>query len=262
MIFHWQICSGMSHVLILGLELGNYLSRSKERGDRVQSLVSVIVPVYNEEKTLHEVLSRLEKIVEKINMEIIVVDDGSIDRTANIARSFQLVKLVSHERNLGKGAAIASGLTHSKGDVIVVQDADLEYLPEEIPRIVQPILENRGDAVYGSRFMGRCEEMRGVHRIGNVILSLSASVLFRRRITDVMTGHKAFRKEVIEPIKLDEKGFGIEAEITAKLARNGCKFVEVPIRYTYRRKGLSKITFKDGFSCLFAMVRSRFIGNQ
>ena len=249
-------------VVVFGLEAGDGLRYSGDGRVNVQPLVSVIVPVYNEEKTLHEVLSRLERLVERLNLEIIVVDDGSTDGTERIARSFQLVTLVSHGRNLGKGAAIATGLRRSRGKVIVVQDADLEYRPEEIPRIVQPILEHAGDVVYGSRFLGECEGMSGSHRIGNLILSLSASVLFQRRITDVMTGHKAFRRGAIEPLSLDEQGFAIEVELTGKLARNGCKFVEVPIRYRYRRKGLSKITFKDGFACLFTMLRSRFLDGQ
>lgn len=235
------------------------MSYSKEQeGDNTHSLVSVIVPFYNEERTLQKVLSQLERLREKMNLEIIVVDDGSTDGTAEITNSFRSLTLISHSRNLGKGAAIASGLRHCKGDVIVIQDADFEYLPEEIPNIVQPILENEADVVYGSRFMGKCEGMKRSHWIGNILLSLSASLLFRKRITDVMTGHKAFRKCVIESIKLDENGFAIEVDITGRLARNGFKIVEVPITYRHRRKGYSKIKFKDGFSCLSTMIRLKF----
>lgn len=233
------------------------LNHFRKQG-KIRSLVSIIVPVYNEENTLAEVLSRLERLGRKLDLEIVVVDDGSVDGTAEIARSFQLVTLVSHGRNLGKGAAIASGIRCSKGHVIVIQDGDLEYLPEDIPRIVQPIMKDEVDVVYGSRFMGSCEGMSGSHRIGNFLLSLLASVLFGKWLTDVMTGHKAFRRAVIESIRLEQRGFAIEVELTGKLAINGYKFSEVPIRYRYRRKGHSKITFKDGFSCLFALIRSRF----
>jgi len=240
------------------LEVGQLSYSKKHERYSTRSLVTAIVPVYNEEETLHKVLSRLERLGERMNLEIVVVDDGSIDGTAEIAKLFQSVKLISHSRNLGKGAAIASGLRNSEGTIVIIQDADLEYLPEEIPIIVQPILEDKADAVYGSRFMGECEGMKIAHKIGNTILSLTASVLFQKRITDVMTGHKAFRRSVLESFRLDENGFAIEVEITCKLTRNGYKLVEVPIKYRYRQKGYSKIKFKDGLSSLFTMIRLKF----
>ena len=221
-------------------------------------LVSIIVPVYNEEELVEEVLQRLGKLREKLNAEIIVIDDGSTDNSVQKIREFSWAKLICHKKNLGKGKAIATGVTCSKGQIIIIQDADMEYPPEDIPKIIKPIIEGRADVVYGSRFLGRNEGMSFSHRLGNKILSLAASLLYRIKITDIMTGHKAFLRNFITPSDFKECGFGIEIEVTAKLLRQKLRFLEIPISYSYRRKGCSKISYKDGIKCLLKIFISRF----
>jgi len=220
-------------------------------------LVSIIVPVYNEEEVIEEVLQRLEKLTETLNAEVIVVDDGSTDGSVRKVRKFPWVKLVRHKNNLGKGKAIATGMAHSRGQIIIIQDADMEYPPREIPKIIKPIIEGRADVVYGSRFLGRNEGMSFSHRLGNKILSLAASLLYGTRITDVMTGHKAFLRNFMHSPNFKEYGFEIEIELTAKLLRRKPNFLEIPVSYSYRRKGFSKISYKDGIKCLLKIFTSK-----
>lgn len=221
-------------------------------------LISVIVPVYNEENTIGNVLDRLLRLHSGIEQEILVVNDGSTDKTEEISKLYKSFTLISHEKNMGKGVALATGMKHSRGDIITIQDADLEYFPEDIPRIVKPIIEDDADVVYGSRFLGKYTGMSMSHRIGNITLSLVASIIFRKKITDIMTGHKAFRRDSTGSLKLNEKGFAIEVEITAKIMRNKCRFIEVPINYKHRQKGYSKLKYKDGLLSLYTMLHLRF----
>jgi len=220
-------------------------------------LVSIIVPVYNEEELVEEVLQRLGKLREKLNAEIIVIDDGSTDHSFQKIQKFPWVKLIRHERNMGKGKAIAAGMAHSKGEIIIIQDADMEYPPEEIPKIVAPIVEGKADVVYGSRFLGRNKGMSFSHKLGNKILSLTASFLYRTRITDIMTGHKAFSRAAVNSIQLSKEGFEIEVEVTAKLLKRKFQLIEIPIHYTYRQKGCSKITPLHGIRSLLTLFKSK-----
>ncbi len=221
-------------------------------------LVSVIVPFYNEEETLGEVLARLEKLQETLSLEIIAVDDGSTDDSAKIAKEFQFVRLIRHGGNFGKGKAIAMGLARSKGKIIVIQDADCEYPPEEIPKLVKPIIEGQFDMVFGSRFMDKNNRMSLSHRFGNKVLSLFTSILYSVRVTDVMTGHKSFSRTAIKSIDLLEKGFEIEVELTGKLLAQHWKLKEVPITYRKRQQGKSKIKYRDGLTCLLKLTYVRF----
>jgi len=164
---------------------------------------------------------------------------------------------VGHARNQGKGMAIITGMLKSRGDILVIQDADLEYLPEEIPRLIKPILNKQADVVFGSRFLGRIERMGITHWLGNKILSASVRLLYGIQITDVMTGHKAFSRKSLNSIELREKDFEIEVEFTAKLLRNGWKIAEVPISYSFRRNGRSKIGYMDGFRCFIKLLALR-----
>lgn len=232
----------------------------KEISERIKEshLISVIIPAFNEEKTIEEVMGRLIAVGDKLHLEIIVIDDGSTDRTGEIVRAFPSVTLVSHSKNMGKGKAIVSGLTRSHGQIILIQDADGEYAPEEIPSLVLPIMQDRVDVVFGSRFIGQHDGMSVSHKIGNKILSVAASALFGEKITDVMTGHKAFSRKAIEAIDLAANGFEVEVEMTGKLLRKRLRLCEVPISYNKRRHGKSKIRYRDGFNSFRRLISLRF----
>ncbi len=215
--------------------------------------VSIIIPAYCEEETIKEVLQRVIKISWSLgNVEIIVVDDGSTDKTGEKVAAFPFVKYIRHEHNMGKGAAIRTGLKSSRGKILVIQDADLEYLPEYLPSMVKPIMDGSMDIVYGSRFQGKPEGMSFSHFIGNSILSFVARCLYSVKITDIMTGQKAFRRTLLDSVELEENGFAVEIELTC-LGFNGNepqKFTEVPIPYSYRQHGISKIVYMDGIKSL------------
>ncbi len=215
--------------------------------------VSIIIPAYCEEETITEVLQRVIKVSWSMgNVEIIVVDDGSDDSTADKVAAFPFIKYVRHEINQGKGAAIRTGIQNARGNILVIQDADLEYLPEYIPSLVEPIVEGNMNIVYGTRFRGRPDGMSFSHFLGNSILSFVARCLYNVKITDIMTGQKAFRRELLENAKIEENGFTVEIELTC-IGLNGNqtdKYYEVPIPYAYRQHGVSKIGYSDGFKSL------------
>ncbi|MCJ7560413.1 glycosyltransferase family 2 protein [Candidatus Bathyarchaeota archaeon] len=220
-------------------------------------IISVIVPAFNEEGTIAETLKRLSQLQYEIgNLEIIVVDDGSEDNTSKEVANFANVKYIKHPRNMGKGAALNTGIRESIGEVIVIQDADLEYFPEKIPELVAPILKEDVDIIYGTRlFNGVPEGMSFSHYMGNKMLSFVAAMMYGVELTDVMTGYKAFRRKVLDSFEMESKGFGIEIELTAKSLCNGWKFKEIPLAYSYRKKGVSKIRYIDGFKCLLQIIR-------
>jgi glycosyltransferase involved in cell wall biosynthesis len=231
--------------------------------------LSVLIPVYNEERTLEEVVRRVRCI--ELPKEIILVDDGSKDRSREILMQLQKeserapdplneIRIFLQSNNQGKGAAIKVALDHARGDVIIIQDADLEYDPHDYPALLEPIERGLADVVYGTRFAGG-----GAHRVlffwhslGNRMLTLISNMLTNLNLSDMEVGYKMFRAEILKSIKLESKRFGFEPEVTLKLAKKGYRFYEVPISYhgrTYQEG--KKITWKDGFSALYYMLRFR-----
>ncbi|MCS7178432.1 MAG: glycosyltransferase family 2 protein [Anaerolineae bacterium] len=239
--------------------------------------LSVIMPVYNEIGTIREILRRVRAVplsvsigygprngeVVELEREIVVVDDGSTDGTREVLREYEGepgIRVVYHERNQGKGAAVRTGLEHATGDIFIVQDADLEYDPRDYPALLQPILEGRAQVVYGSRFRGGpTKTMFFWHMVGNRFLTLVTNILYDSILTDMETGYKMFTREVAGQLCLTERGWGFDPEITAQILRRGYRIYEVPISYTGREFSEGKkISWKDAFTVLKTLFRCRF----
>jgi glycosyltransferase involved in cell wall biosynthesis len=219
--------------------------------------LSVIVPAYNEETTLADVIGQVIAVVPSL-LEIIIVDDCSTDQTGEIAQRLAAthpqVHFVRHEKNSGKTAALRTGFSLSKGSIVIVQDADLEYDPAEIQDVIQPILDGHADAVYGSRFLVRktARVLYFHHYLANKALTFASNLLTNLNVTDVETGYKAFSGEIIRNLLIVSSGFGFEIEVTAKIAKLGCAVYEVPISYYGRTYAEGKkIGFKDGLAALW-----------
>lgn len=221
-------------------------------------VLSVAVPIYNEEKTLLEILKRIRAV--QIPMQIILVDDCSKDGTRAILKSLEGqpdLTIVYHEQNQGKGAALRTAFQHATGDVVIVQDADLEYDPSEFPRLIQPIIDGRADVVYGSRFVGETVRIHMFwHRVGNGFLTLLSNFFTNLNLTDMETCYKVFRRDVLKGVEIKQNRFGFEPEITAKIARKKCRIYEMPISYSGRDYAEGKkIGIKDGFNALYCIIR-------
>ena len=226
-----------------------------------QPQLTVVVPAYNERDTILGVLERLRAL--ELTMQIIVVDDCSHDGTAELLRDAGAdVEVYRHDVNQGKGAALRTGFRHARGRVVVVQDADLEYDPAEIPSLIAPILGGHADVVYGSRLIGGKPQRVHLfwHKAGNRFLSLLTNVLYNTTLTDMETGYKAFTLEVLRAIEpLRESDFRIEPELTAKICRGRFRVYELPISYYGRSYGEGKkITWRDGFPAIWALLKYRF----
>lgn len=224
--------------------------------------LSVIIPAFNEEETIREILKRVQST--GIPGEIIVVDDGSTDRTRAILETLDgdgNVRVYFHEKNQGKGRAVISGIKYSKGDVILIQDADLEYDPRDYPSLLQPIEEGIADIVYGSRFLGG--PRRAVmywHMVANKLLTLTTNVLYNNILTDMETGYKVFRREVMEGLTIHAKSFNFEPEFTAKVLKRKFRIYEVPIRFTPRDYDEGKkIKLRDAFEAMWTLIKYRFV---
>jgi glycosyltransferase involved in cell wall biosynthesis len=225
--------------------------------------LSVIVPVYNERTTLVEVLRRMRavELPDGIDREIIVVDDGSTDGTREVLRQVgdSTVRVLLHEGNRGKGAAVRTGIGVANGDYILIQDADLEYDPEDWPRMIAPVQRGRARVVYGSRFTGERRNMLFLHWVGNRLLSLVTNMLYNTTLSDMETCYKLVDRSLMLDLGLRANRFDIEPEITAKILKRGVRIYEVPISYTGREfdEG-KKITWRDGFAALWTLVKFRF----
>ncbi len=228
------------------------------------SKISVVIPCYNEENTISQVIIKVEKSLLNLNIdyEIIVVDDHSSDDSSNKLIEFEnqkKIKLFTHSQNFGKGAAIATGLKNISGEIILIQDADLEYDPDDYKKLILPFYEANADVVYGSRFLGGGKYVRihfFWHYVANKILTLLCNMIANLNLTDMETGYKLFRYEKIKDIKIKEKSFGFEPEITIKLAKKKSKFFEVPISYNGRSyKEGKKIGLKDAFVAVYCIFK-------
>jgi len=231
-------------------------------------LLSVVIPVYNERQTLFDIIRRVLEAPIGIDRELVLVDDYSTDGTRELyprlADEFPgaEIRVVSHERNQGKGAALRTGYREIKGDIVIVQDADLEYDPNDYPALLKPILDGRADVVYGSRFLRGPEKcvLNFWHTMGNRFLTLVSNMFTGLNLTDMETCYKVFKAEVIKGIQLKSSRFGVEPEVTAKIARGNWRMYEVAIHYEGRsyEEG-KKIGWRDAISAIYTIVRFRFV---
>jgi glycosyltransferase involved in cell wall biosynthesis len=218
--------------------------------------LTVIIPVFNEAGTILKVIERVKKV--PIDKEVIVVDDCSTDGTRDLLEKHsESVIVFYHHSNQGKGAAIRTGLSHITGDLVIIQDADLEYDPSEYPHLMAPILEGKADVVYGSRFSGGPHRVLFFwHAVGNKIITTLSNVLTNLNLSDMETGYKIFKTEILRKITIESNRFGFEPEITAKIAQLGCRIYEIPISYWGRDYSEGKkINWKDGIAALYWIIK-------
>ncbi|MBE0670121.1 MAG: glycosyltransferase family 2 protein [Anaerolineales bacterium] len=224
--------------------------------------LSVIIPVYNEVESIETILNRVHDT--KLTHEIIVVDDGSKDGTRDKLKDLdgkKGVHVILHEKNQGKGAAVRTGMAAAKGDVLLIQDADLEYDPRDFPELLKPIHEGLADVVYGSRFLGRAHRVTMFwHLVANKMLTLMTNILYDTILTDMETGYKVFRREVIEGMVIRANSFNFEPEFTAKILKRKYRIFEVPITFNPRdyTQG-KKIKLHDAFEAIWALIKYRFV---
>jgi glycosyltransferase involved in cell wall biosynthesis len=222
--------------------------------------LSVIIPVYNEKDTLEMIVDKVLAV--PLEKEIILVDDCSKDGSRELLKNMKKdnVTTVFHEVNKGKGAAIRTGIQYVTGDVVVIQDADLEYDPNEFLKLIEPIKAGKADVVYGSRFSGSTKKMSFSHWLGNKVLTITMNLLYRTKLTDMETCYKMVKAPIIRSFKLRANRFDFEPEITAKLLKSGKRIIEVPISYEGRSWSEGKkITWKDGIAALWSIIRFRFV---
>ncbi|MHA1336652.1 MAG: glycosyltransferase family 2 protein [Promethearchaeota archaeon] len=226
--------------------------------------ISIIIPCYNENTLLTKVLERIFTLNLPYDKEIIIIDDGSDILQSKFIplKNKSLIKYFRIPINQGKGFAIRVGLRYASGDIIIIQDADCEYDPYDIKKLINPILEKKCYVVYGSRFMEKKIKMTKFHYFGNKILTFFTNILYHTNLTDIETGYKIFSREVIDDIKLNSREFEIEPELTSKIILKNYKIIEIPIKYSYRKKYISKITFLDGIDSFITLLHYRFFPNS
>jgi glycosyltransferase involved in cell wall biosynthesis len=225
-------------------------------------LLSIVIPVYNEKNTVLDIIKKIDSLPTRLNRELIIVDDGSTDGTREILKSLENrndVKLIYKESNSGKGDSLKVGFKNSKGDYVIVQDADLEYEPEDYFKLLEAIDGKDNTIIYGSRFMGHYEEMSPLHYYGNKFLTSITNILYGVELSDMETCYKLFPGSFIRSLNLKANRFDFEPEITAKVLKSGYKIIEVPIRYYGRKHSEGKkITWKDGFNAIYSLVKYKF----
>jgi glycosyltransferase involved in cell wall biosynthesis len=224
--------------------------------------ISVIIPAYNEIHTIQEILKRVQAV--GVADEILVVDDGSTDGTRGVLKEYNgqgPVRVIFHEKNQGKGAAVRTGIQHASGDLIIIQDADLEYDPRDYELLLQPLREGIADVVYGSRFLGGPRRPAMFwHMVANKMLTLMTNILYNNILTDMETGYKVFRREIVEDMKLRAKKFDFEPEFTAKVLKRDVRIFEVPITFNPRDYDEGKkIGLKDAFQAVWTLIKYRFV---
>ncbi|MBP2668488.1 MAG: glycosyl transferase family 2 [Deltaproteobacteria bacterium] len=227
--------------------------------------LSIVIPVFNEVNTIKGILERIQEVhlPQIANREIVVVDDYSTDGTRDVLDTYKdqtTIKIIHHDRNRGKGAALRTGIAHTTGSLVIIQDADLEYDPQEYPKLLAPIMAGKADVVYGSRFAGG-ESKRVLyywHFLGNKFLTTLSNMFTNINLTDMETCYKVFRGEIIRSIRIEEDRFGFEPEVTSKVARMGCRIYEVGISYSGRTYAEGKkINWKDGVRAVWCIVKYR-----
>jgi glycosyltransferase involved in cell wall biosynthesis len=228
--------------------------------------LSVLIPVYNEEKTIEEIIHRVQQM--QLADEIVIVDDGSADGTREILKSLNgqitgpaEVRVFLHEKNQGKGAAVCTAISQARGDVMLIQDADLEYDPRDYPGLLRPLEENIADVVYGSRFLGGARRpILFWNMVANKILTLVTNVLYNNILTDMETGYKVFRRQIVENLTLHARGFEFEPEFTAKILKRKVRIFEVPITFNPRDySDGKKIKVRDAFIAMWTLIKYRFV---
>ncbi len=234
---------------------------SRPRNEETMTL-SIIIPAFNEEKTLGEIIKRVKdvKLPKGINKQIIIVNDGSSDRTSLIAKKFKSVELLEHQKNLGKGHAIRTGIKKAKGEIVLIQDSDLEYSPSDYPNLLKPLIEENYDVVFGSRELNRKNNKHSYlsFYLGGLLVTKTANLLYGTNLSDVPTGYKVFRSSLLRDLKLDCGKFEFCPEVTAKIARKNIPIKEVPIKYFPRTKEQGKkIRWTDGIEAIWTLFKYR-----
>jgi len=226
--------------------------------------LSVVIPAYNEKDTVLELLRRVDAVPLSLEKEIIVVDDFSTDGTREVLGGLGRpdIKVLFHAKNMGKGSALRTGFSEATGDIVLIQDADLEYDPAEYPGLLAPILDGRADVVYGSRFLGGPHRVLFFwHSVGNRFLTALSNMVTNLNLTDMETCYKVFRGDILRKLDLKSRRFGFEPEVTIKIAKLKCRIYEVPISYAGRNYSEGKkIGWKDGLAALWHILRYRFLG--
>jgi glycosyltransferase involved in cell wall biosynthesis len=224
--------------------------------------LSIVMPVYNEKNTIHEIIARVLKVDTGLEKELVIVDDFSSDGTRDILEQLDnpRIKVIFHPKNMGKGAALRTGFSQAQGDIVLIQDADLEYDPREYPKLLEPILDGRADVVYGSRFLGGPHRVLFFwHYVANKMLTGFANLLSNLNLTDMETCYKVFKKDVLSRIRLKSDRFGFEPEVTIKVAKLKCRVYEIPISYSGRDYSEGKkIGWKDGLAAIYHLLRYKF----
>jgi len=227
--------------------------------------LSIIIPCYNEEDTIRDLLNNLFKVKFPIEREIILVDDGSHRNHRELVKDEirnKKIKFIRLPKNQGKGVAIRVGLKYATGDIFIIQDADFEYFPTDIPMLLKPILNNESSVVYGTRLANKPENMASSHYLANMLLTKITNFIYHTNLTDMETGYKLFSRRVLNKIKLTTREFEFEPEITSKIILSGFNIKEIPITYHYRKFGVAKINWMDGVEGLLILIQQRYCPNS